>query len=100
MVAHPARISSLALLARLEPSLRFRFSLIALGRGDKKLLAGVAHTGRATSSGQKRLRREELPVAEGKSISIARLRPMQDVSNSRETDQHRFTALRETDRLH
>jgi hypothetical protein len=25
-----------ALLARLEPSLRFRFSLIALGRGDKK----------------------------------------------------------------
>jgi hypothetical protein len=36
MMAHPARISSLALLARLEPSLRFRFSLIALGRGDKK----------------------------------------------------------------
>ena len=31
-----AKTSSLALLARLEPSLRFRFSLIALGRGDKK----------------------------------------------------------------
>ena len=32
-----AKTSSLALLARLEPSLRFRFSLIALGRGDKTI---------------------------------------------------------------
>jgi len=28
-----------SLLARLEPSLRFRFSLIALGRGDKNKMA-------------------------------------------------------------
>ena len=28
-----------ALLARLEPSLRFRFSLIALGRGEKNKMA-------------------------------------------------------------
>ena len=34
-----AKTSSLALLARLEPSLRFRFSLIALGRGDKSKMA-------------------------------------------------------------
>ena len=34
-----AKTSSLALLARLEPSLRFRFSLIALGRGDKNKMA-------------------------------------------------------------
>ena len=56
--------------------------------------------GRETTSGQKiisprcfaraggcrlrlPIRREALPIAEGKSISIARLRPMQDVSNSR-----------------
>jgi hypothetical protein len=39
--------------ARLEPSLRFRFSLIALGRGDG--MAGAARTGRATTSGLKRI---------------------------------------------
>ena len=57
--------------------------------------------GRVTSSGQKRLRREALPIAEGKSISIARLRPMQDIRNSRITGQlllislnFRCTALR------
>ena len=54
-----------------------------------------------TSSGQKRLRREALPIAEGKSISIAWLRPMQDIRNSRITGQlllislnFRCTALR------
>ena len=56
-------------------------------------MAGAARTGRATSSGQKRLRREALPIAEDKSISIAWLRPMRDVSNSR-GDGPAFAALR------
>ena len=34
-MAGAARTLVAALLARLEPSLRFRFSLIALGRGEK-----------------------------------------------------------------
>jgi hypothetical protein len=68
-----AKTSSLALLARLEPSLRFRFSLIALGRDDKtkmaarlrpakKLLARDASHGQDTA-----IRREALPIAENES---------------------------------
>jgi len=37
MNASPDLVASL--FARLEPSLRFRFSLIALGRGDKSKMA-------------------------------------------------------------
>ena len=43
--------------------------------------------GRATSSGQKRLRREALPIAEGKAICTARLRPVPGESINRETGQ-------------
>ena len=75
-----------ALLARLEPSLRFRFSLIALGRAGK---AGrdATHIGRDGNMAARlrpaktqQYRREALPVAEGKAICTARLRPVQGVS--------------------
>jgi len=66
-----------ALLARLEPSLRFRFSLIALG-GQRK-------NGRETTSGQdQQYRREALPIAEDNSNSTARLRAVQATSIIRE----------------
>ncbi len=67
-----------ALLARLEPSLRFRFSLIALGRGDKKNKMAAR-----LRPARKQLRREALPIAEARGNSTARLRPVQGISNSR-----------------
>jgi len=51
-------------------------------RPARKLLARDASHGQDTA-----IRREALPIAAGKSISIARLRPMQDVSIIRETGQ-------------
>ena len=67
--------SSLALLARLEPSQCSRFSLIALGRRG-----GQSKQGRATSSGPVgagcacQYRREALPIAEDISNIAAMLR--------------------------
>ena len=51
-------------------------------RPARKLLARDASHGQDVA-----IRREALPIAEGKSISIARLRPMQDVRIIRETGQ-------------
>ena len=52
------------LLARLEPSLRFRFSLIALGRGDKSKMAARRRPAKASA-----IRREAAPVAEDKAVA-------------------------------
>lgn len=88
-----------SLLARLEPSLRFRFSLIALGCGDKNKMAARLRPARKllardASHGQdSAIQREALPIAEGKHISTARLRPVQGISNSR-GDGPAFAALR------
>ena len=51
-------------------------------RPARKLLARDASHGQDVA-----IRREALPVAEGKAICTARLRPVQDVSIIRETDQ-------------
>ena len=66
-----------ALLARLEPSLHFRFSLIALGRCEK--MAARLRPARTSA-----IRREALPVAEDENNSTARLRPVQATSIIRE----------------
>jgi hypothetical protein len=82
-----------ALLARLEPSLRFRFSLIALGRCGAKQAARLRPAGKAIARDAShgpvgagtacQYRREALPIAEARGNSTARLRPVQATRNKR-----------------
>ena len=90
-MASPARTLVAALLARLEPSLRFRFSLIALG-GQQETQAGrdAPHIGQGTAIWPRDYVRPRPALArdaahgQDTSSSTARLRPVQGVSSNRE----------------